>query len=215
MMNAHYKLKIFGSLLIVVALAGCAGGKTAFKDASKAEITRDYETAMLQYKKALDAEPDNTEYRVKYEQTRFAAAYAHFQKGRIALDAANLETAQTEFARAKEIDPSHDFAAQELARVTELIAGRRTGAPAAPVPTFESIRQSARTLSYQSQLEPTLKVPITIHLAQNTRTAFETIGEMAGIHVLFDRDLRVFAPATVTLDLDNVSFYQALDILNV
>jgi general secretion pathway protein D len=38
---------------------------------------------------------------------------------------------------------------------------------------------------------------------------------MAGIHVLFDRDLRNFTPQTVTLDLDNVSFYQALDILNV
>ena len=35
------------------------------------------------------------------------------------------------------------------------------------------------------------------------------------VHVLFDRDLRNFTPQTVTLDLDNVSFYQALDILNV
>ena len=158
-MNAHYKLKIFGTLLIVASLAGCAGGKSAFKDAGKAELTRDYETAMVQYKKALDADPGNTEYRLKYERTRFAAAYAHFQKGKTALEQGNLETAQTEFARAKEIDPSHDFAAQELARVTELIAGRQPGAPAGPAPTFESIRQSTRTLSYQSQLEPTLKGP--------------------------------------------------------
>jgi len=214
-MNAHYKLKFFGTLLIVAALAGCAGGKSAFNDAGKAELTRDYETAMVQYKKALDADPGNTEYRLKYERTRFAAAYGHFQKGKTALEQGNLETAQTEFARAKEIDPSHDFAGQELARVAQLIAGRQSGTPAGPAPTFESIRQSTRTLSYQSQLEPTLKVPITIHLSQPTKTAFETIGEMAGIHVLFDRDLRTFAPATVTLDLDNVSFYQALDILNV
>jgi len=214
-MNAHYKLKIFSSLLIVAALAGCAGGKTAFKDGGKAEVTRDYETAMVQYKKALDEDPENPEYRLKYERTRFAAAYSHFQKGRLAAEAGNLEAAQTEFARAKEIDPSHDFAAQELARVTDLIAGRKAGAPATPAPTFESIRSATRTLSYQSQLEPTLRVPITIHLAQPTRTAFETIGEMAGIHVLFDRDLRNFTPATVALDLDNVSFYQALDILNV
>jgi len=170
---------------------------------------------MVQYKKALDADPENTEYRVKYERARFAAAYVHFQKGKTALEQGELESAKTEFARAKEIDPSHDFAAQELERVTELIAGRLPGTPPTPAPTFESIRASTRTLSYQSQLEPTLKVPITIHLSQPTRTAFETIGEMAGIHVLFDRDLRNFTPQTVTLDLDNVSFYQALDILNV
>ena len=214
-MNAHYKLKNFTTLLIVLTLAGCGGGKTAFNDAGKAEVNRDYETAMAEYKKALDADPENTEYRVKFERTRFAAAYVHFQKGKVALDQGNLELAQSEFARAREIDPSHDFAAQELARVAALIAGRRPGAPNTPAPTFESIRASTRTLSYQSQLEPTLKLPITIHLAQPTRTAFETLGEMAGIHVLFDRDLRTFTPTTVTLDLDNVSFYQALDILNV
>ena len=214
-MNAHYKLKIFGTLLIVAAVSGCGGGKSAFNDGGKAEISHDFETAMVQYKKALDADPENTEYRVKYERARFAAAYSHFQKGKNALETGDLEAAKTEFARAKEIDPSHDFAAQELERVTELIAGRAPGAPAAPAPTFESIRESTRTLSYQSQLEPTLKVPITIHLSQPTRTAFETIGEMAGIHVLFDRDLRTFTPQAVTLDLDNVSFYQALDILNV
>ena len=214
-MNAHYKLKIFSTVLIVASLSGCGGGKSAFNNGGKAEISRDYETAMVQYKKALDADPENTEYRVKYERARFAAAYVHFQKGKNALEQGELESAKTEFARAKEIDPSHDFAAQELERVTELIAGRLPGAPPAPAPTFESIRASTRTLSYQSQLEPTLKVPITIHLSQPTRTAFETIGEMAGIHVLFDRDLRNFTPPTVTLDLDNVSFYQALDILNV
>jgi general secretion pathway protein D len=214
-MNAHYKLKIFGTLLIVAAVSGCGGGKSAFKSGDKAEINRDFETAMVQYKKALDADPENTEYRVKFERARFAAAYVHFTKGKNALETGDLEAARTEFARAKEIDPSHDFAAQELERVTELIAGRAPGAPQTPAPTFESIRAATRTLSYQSQLEPTLKVPITIHLAQQTRTAFETIGEMAGIHVLFDRDLRTFTPAQVTLDLDNVSFYQALDILNV
>src|SRR5678815_2191198 len=203
-MNAHYRLKIFGTVLIVASLCGCGGGKSAFNNGGKAEISRDYETAMVQYKKALDADPENTEYRVKYERARFAAAYVHFQKGKNALEQGELESAKTEFARA-----------QELERVTELIAGRLPGAPPAPAPTFESIRASTRTLSYQSQLEPTLKVPITIHLSQPTRTAFETIGEMAGIHVLFDRDLRTFAPPTVTLDLDNVSFYQALDILNV
>ena len=214
-MNAHYKLKIFGTLLIVAVVSGCGGGKSAFNSGDKAEINRDFETAMVQFKKALDADPQNTEYRVKYERARFAAAYVHFTKGKNALETGDLESARSEFARAKEIDPSHDFAAQELERVTELIAGRGPGAPAAPAPTFESIRAATRTLSYQSQLEPTLKVPITIHLSQPTRTAFETIGEMAGIHVLFDRDLRTFTPQTVTLDLDNVSFYQALDILNV
>src|SRR6266853_2669255 len=212
-MNADYKLKIAGVLLVVGTLAGCVGGKTAFKSGSRAEITHDYDTAMTEYKKALDAEPGNTEYRLKFEQNRFAAAYAHFQKGRIAMEKGNLETARTEFAHAMEIDPSHDFATQELARVNMLIAGKVPGSPATPAPDFESLKEASRTKPFQTLLEPTLKGNITIKLAQQTRTAFETLADMSGIKVMFDRDLRTFTPAQVTLDLDNVSIYQALDIL--
>jgi tetratricopeptide (TPR) repeat protein len=139
-MNAHYKLKIIVTLVVVGTLAGCASGKSAFKNGNHAELTRDYETAMAEYKKAMDADPANTEYRLKYEQNRFANAYAHFQKGKLAMELGNLESARTEFARAMEIDPSHDFAAQELARVNDLIAGRKPGAPVTPAPDFELSR---------------------------------------------------------------------------
>src|SRR5438552_17558712 len=105
-MNSDYKLKIFSTLFIVISLAGCAGGKTAFKSGNRAEIVRDFETAMAQYKKAMDAEPGNTEYRLKYEQNRFAAAYTHFQKGKIGMEQGNLEVARAEFTRALELDPS-------------------------------------------------------------------------------------------------------------
>lgn len=214
-MNAHYRLKLFSTLLIVlVVLAGCAGGQTAFKNATHSEALKDYETAMAQYKKAMEADPGNTEYRLKFEQNRFAAAFAHFQKGKQDMEAGNLEAARTEFARAKEIDPSHDFAAQELARVNDLIAGRTPGAPATPAPDFDSLKDSTRTRTYQTLLQPTLKTPITIKLSQPTKTAFETIGEMAGLHVLFDKDWRP-NPTTLTLDLDNVSIYKALDILGL
>jgi tetratricopeptide (TPR) repeat protein len=119
-----------------------ARAKAAFKGANKAEMSRDYETAMNEYKKAMDADPSNTEYRLKYEQLRFAAAFAHFQKGKVALDDGNLQTAKTEFARAKEIDPSHDFAAEELARVNQLIAGQSAGAPVAPGADFRVDKRS-------------------------------------------------------------------------
>jgi general secretion pathway protein D len=95
--------------------------------------------------------------------------------------------------------------------VDALIAGRKPGAPVV-VPDFESNKDTTRTLSYQSLLEPSLKTPITIHLAQQTRTAFETVAEMANIHVMFNRDWRP-TPPTITVDFDNVSFYQALDLL--
>src|SRR5215467_9088786 len=108
MMKANYKLKIL-NLLLIVSLAGCAGGESAYKSGNKAEVTRDFETAMVQYKKALDQDPGNTEYRLKYEQNRFAAAFEHFKRGKAAIDQGDLDDARNEFSRAREIDPSHDF----------------------------------------------------------------------------------------------------------
>jgi len=213
MMKANYRLKIL-NLLLIVTLTGCAGGESAFKSGSKAELTRDFETAMVQYKKALDQDPGNTEYRLKYEQNRFAAAFEHFKRGNAAMDMGDLDDARNEFSRAREIDPSHDFASQELDRVNNLIAGRTPGAALQPAPTFESLKQATRTPSYQSEIEPTLKGKITLKLSQNTRTAYETIAEMAGLKVIFDRDWRP-TPNTVTLDFENVSIYEALDILDL
>src|SRR5215813_13599227 len=149
-MKANYKLKIL-LVLLIVSLAGCAGGQSAFKSGNKAELTRDFETAMAQYKKALDQDPGNTEYRLKYEQNRFAAAFEHFRRGKAALEQGDLDDAHSEFSRAREIDPSHDFASQELDRVNDLIAGRQPGAAIQPAPTFESLKQATRTTSYQDE----------------------------------------------------------------
>ena len=98
-MNLHYRLKTLVTLFLVVLLVtGCAA-KSAFKRGTRAEVARDYETAMEQYRIALASDPANIEYRLKYEQTRFTAAYEHFQKGRRALEVGDADTARTEATR--------------------------------------------------------------------------------------------------------------------
>src|SRR5881396_1027707 len=107
MMNAHYRLKSTSKLLVILVLVanGCASGRSAYKAGHDAEASRNFEQAMQDYRAALDKEPGNIEYRLKYEQARYATAYEHFQKGRRALDANDAETARTEFSKAIELDP--------------------------------------------------------------------------------------------------------------
>ena len=115
-MNANYRLKTLSTLLIVVLITASCAAREAFKKGAKAEVARDYETAMEQYRQALAQDPTNIEYKLKYEQTRFTAAFDHFQTRTSGPGAGNdLNTARAEFQRAAEIDPSHDFAQQELA----------------------------------------------------------------------------------------------------
>ena len=128
-MNAHYTFKPNRTLFAVVAVlainvAGCAGTRQAYTRGSRAEVTRDFDTAMTEYKAALDRDPRNNQYRLKYEQARYNAAFQHFEAGRRAVDKQDFETAKMEFTRVLEIDPTHALAEQQLAKVNEILTSR-------------------------------------------------------------------------------------------
>lgn len=196
-------------VFLVLGLTGCAASK-AYKRGLHAELTKNYETAMAEYRIALDANPGNIEYQLKYEQARFNAAFAHFEAGRRALDKDDYAIAKVEFTRTLEIDPSHVLAEQQLEQVNAVLAAKSRGT-AEPEIQFEELRQAARTdPSVQSQLEPKLAGPISVHMTQDSRVAFETLAELAGFNVIFDPDFR---GTRIPIDLNNVDIYEALDIL--
>jgi len=68
--------RLSGPVLIAAAvlLAGCAKGNQQYKAARKAESLNDYDTALENYNKALRAEPNNTEYKLKAARARFEAS---------------------------------------------------------------------------------------------------------------------------------------------
>src|SRR4029077_3803721 len=101
MMKANYRLKSFSSLLIVTfLLTSCASSSKSYRLGQQAELSRKFEEAMQDFKAALDRDPGNIEYRLKYEQVRYAAAYQHFEAGRRALEKNDIDVARTEFTRA-------------------------------------------------------------------------------------------------------------------
>ena len=102
-----------GLLLIVVAVlvAGCSKGNQQYKAGTKAESLNDYDTALENYNKALRAEPNNTEYKLKAARARFEASTWHLEQGQRLRDQSNLELALGEFRKALMIDPSSAVAA--------------------------------------------------------------------------------------------------------
>jgi general secretion pathway protein D len=214
-MNAYYRVKPSTTLFALIAflainLAGCAS-KKAYTRGNKAEISKDYDTAMTEYKAALDKDPKNIEYQLKYEQARYNSAFAHFEAGRRALDKQDYQTAKAEFMRVLEIDPSHDLAQQELAKVNEILENRAHNEPPPDI-QFEQLKADTRTdPTPQSQLEPKNRGPFdTIRMTQDSRMEFETLANLAGINVIFDPDFR---GTRVQLELNNVDIFEALDIL--
>jgi len=214
-MNANYRLKTHVTFLILLLttllLAGCGGAaRQSYKSGGKAELSKDYETAMEQYRQALAADPANIDYRLKFEQTRFSAAFVHFQNGRRALDAGDAVKAKAEFSRAAEIDPSHDFARQELADVDRLLQSRSENKPE-PVLNLEKLLQSTKTdPNLGSQMKTNLTERISTRMTASNRTIYENLAAQAGLQVIFGRGFRA---ANATIELQDVNIFEALDLV--
>src|SRR5206468_12069500 len=82
-MNAHYRFKPNKTLLalmavLAISVAGCAGNK-AYTRGSRADINKDFDTAMTEYTAALARHPRNYKYRPSYEQARLNSALQQFE----------------------------------------------------------------------------------------------------------------------------------------
>ena len=210
-MNRPSALKLLITLtLAVVNLTGCAAAhRSAYDRGLDAELSRNYDLALEHYQEALAGKPGDIEYRLKVAQAQFAAAFEHYERGRRALESGEPQVARVEFIRAIQLDPTHSMAETELARAEELI---RSGSVAVPAKTvFEVRKDLARTdPSLDSQLQPTVTGPISLRITQEAQSIFETIAELAGLNIIFDPDFR---STRISVELDNLSVYEALDIL--
>src|SRR5262252_9286119 len=127
-MKLHYRYKPTTLFALVVVLAicvtSCGAGRQPYTLGTQAALNKDFDTAMTEFKMAVDKQPGNSEYQLKYEQARFNAALQHFEAGRRAMDKQDYETAKKEFTRVLEIDPTHALAEQQLAKVNEILTSR-------------------------------------------------------------------------------------------
>jgi general secretion pathway protein D len=187
-------------LLTLLLVTSCTPAhRTYIKAGDKAALLHDYDTALIEYKKVLDRDPGNIEYRLKYEQSRFAAAFLHYEKGHDAVTHGDYSGARAELMRALEIDPTHALAQQQLENIDGRAAAQTPTAPA---------KQSG--LGARSVLEPKVSGPISVQMVQDGRAGFEALARLAGLNVIFDPDFR---SANVPIALDNVTIFVALDTL--
>src|SRR5215470_12422713 len=167
-MKSLYRYKPTTLLALVVVLAicvtSCGAGRQPYTRGTQAVLNKDYETAMIEFKRAIDRQPDNSEYQLKYEQARFNAAFQHSEAGRRAMDKQDYETAKKEFTRVLEIDPTYALAEQQLAKINEILTARSRNEPE-PEVQFQQLKQDTRTdPTPQAQLEPKTRAPIDVHI---------------------------------------------------
>jgi len=191
-----------------VLLAGCAKGNQQYKAGSKAESLNDYDTALVNYNKALQAEPNNTEYKLKAARARFEAAQWHVDQGRRLREQSNLELAIGEFRKAQMIDPSSPVAAQEVRATMDLIAAKQgTTQNSTSSPATEN---EPKVMAGPPQLQPLSRSPINMKATNDAKAVFDAVGKLAGLTVIFDVD---FTSRRISVELTNVTLEQALNIV--
>ncbi|HXQ97945.1 MAG TPA: cohesin domain-containing protein [Candidatus Limnocylindrales bacterium] len=206
MRNCKLPLLILGCAAIL--LSGCPKGNDELKAGRQAEALQDYDTALVHYERALRADPTNSEYKLKAERLRFEAANFHVNQGQKLRDKGNLDQALVEFQKAAAIDPSNAIAAQEAQRTMEMIAARSQAESPAPPPSASQ----PKLMDGPPKLIPLSHAPISLKMTNQAKTIFETIGKLAGLTVIFDPDFLQQQTRTITVDLPNVTYTQALDI---
>jgi len=200
---------LFLLLVAAVTLPAIADKvKDLYAKGQDAEARQQYEVAYGFFKQCYDLKPKDLRYRASFERIRFEAAAAIVHHGQKLREDGKLDEAVAEFQRALGIDPSLFIAKQELNRTLKMINDQRNPQPQAAGPPA-GLERRVHDAAGPVELAPISNIPITVKLTDKSDTVFRTIGQLAGINVLFDPD---YTPRQIKVELNGVTLEEALEI---
>jgi general secretion pathway protein D len=199
-------------LLLLVAIATLPAIADKVKDlyakGQDAEARQHYEVAYGFFKQCYDLKPKDLRYRAAFERVRFEAAASIVHNGQKLREDGKLDEAVAEFQKALAIDPSLFIAKQELNRTLKMINDLRNPQPQAAGPPA-GLERRIHDAAGPVELAPISNIPITVKLTDKSDTVYRTIGQLAGINVLFDPD---YTPKQIKVELNGVTLEEALEI---
>jgi general secretion pathway protein D len=197
-------------LFVAASFVGCAGRQDVRK-AEKYSLTEDWDQAVLHYARAVAQNPENLEYRMKLMRARIKAAQVHIERAKKYHVAGLYPQAAEEYQHTLALDPTSQFAADELQKVLaimeEEVEAQQLGM------SLEEMKEEAAKITPTPHLNPQANIPIKLKFAdQDLKDIFTALCKAAGVNVLFDATI---ADKKISVDLQDVTFLEALDILNI
>ena len=205
-------LSVVFILLPAALLVVAESAKSLWQKGQDAEARQNYEQAYEFYRQAYEQKPKELRYRASYERTKFLAAASHVHRGQVMRDGGKLNEALAEFQKALEIDPSSFIAQQEIRRTQQMIQEGQGGSPQASTSPPSALRKRLSEAAGPVELAPISNIPITLKMTDDSKVAYETIGKLAGINVLFDPD---YTPRRIKIELNGVTLEEALEIVSL
>jgi general secretion pathway protein D len=182
-----------------------------FKLGQAAEAREDYDTAFDDFQKASNKDPRDPRFKIALARVRVTASSVHVSNGRKLEQAGDSQGALGEFLHAAEIDPSNEAAQQEIARLRQK-QGESAPVPEVGLPEPPAEAEQLQSIESPPELKPVSNEPLSLHMAEDSKVVYETVGKAAGVNVLFDPD---YHSTRIDVDLSNVSLLDALRIVSV
>jgi general secretion pathway protein D len=202
---ANFRLQT-GVVVLALLAGGCAAGK-AFRQGDQAMRAGDLDQAVAEYRKAVQAAPDNATYKISLQRAMQTDSRAHLDKAREFEKQDQLEAALGEYKAATEYDPSNRLASSKVAELDRIIRDRIEASR--PKPAIQAMRERARAASAEPILNPASREPLNLHFTNvSLRDILNAIGAAHGISVSFDRE---FADRAATVSLDGIALEPALN----
>ena len=204
------ELRVFGSCLVMIWLTGCSPGNVAYREARKAELRKDWDTALVNYEKAARDQPENTKIIIHERLVRTQASASHFRQGERLLKEGRTDEAAGELQKAVSIDPTNEAAVQELGKVEAAQAAAKRARQAA---LKQALKAAEEPATLEVKLKPFPKERLT-HFripGADSKKVFEAIGKLAGLNVAFTATFRPVPQFSV--DLSDVTIEEALNIV--
>jgi general secretion pathway protein D len=195
-------------LMILLALAGCAS-TSPYRQGQKYMDAENYDQAVLSFSKALSQKPGEIKYQVALARARLRASQEHFERGQRYAQAEQLEPAMAEMQQAVLLDPSNQYAANEMAKLVAEYK-KRKGQQASDI---EKMKEKAKMAGREvPRLNPKSNIPIALKFKDETiRKVYDALSKATGVTFLYDE--RVDLGKKVSVELTDVSFSKALEIL--
>jgi general secretion pathway protein D len=199
------------ALILLTLNAACLTGR-AYRVGEKEMKAENYDRAVLMFSRAVSSKPDNTRFKVALARAKIKAAQDHFAKGQAYAQAKRLEAAIAEFQQVVYLDPSHQFAANELAKA--LAEWQKLQQE--DLSEMEKMKRKAKATPGRTapRLSPSSNIPIVLRFKnEKIEKIYDALSKASGINFIYDE--RLDKNKSISIDLADVTFERALDTLMI
>lgn len=213
------RIKLGFTTFALLAVLSCTS-YSAYQRARTAEQSQDWDTAVAEYTKAMDVDPQNMRYRISLQRARLAASRVHFEKGKslrtAALNATGADQIRlTQLALAEleltvKLDSTNQFAAVEYGKAVAALQDANAASRPASIDEIKRRAKANISKAQPPQLNPASDQPISLTFPHETpiKEIYKALGNAFGINILFDQAIK---DDRIAIELKDVTAQEALE----